>query len=63
MHVCMYYNKEQCKFYSEHMTKGILYQHFCSYCMKETNKKYEHPLSKCMRMKNNKSSSRPEVPR
>ena len=37
---------------NEHVSNNVLYQHHCSYCIKEAQRKYDHPASKCMRMKN-----------
>ena len=43
---CIHFNKGHCKYDSEHVANGILYQHYCSFCMKETQKKYDHSLCK-----------------
>ena len=58
--VCVHYNKGQCKFENEHVSNNVLYQHYCSYCIKETQRKYDHPASKCMRMKNANGSVKSE---
>ena len=55
---CFHFNKGQCKYDNEHIASGILYQHYCSFCMKETQRKYDHPLSKCLRAKNSQSQSK-----
>ena len=52
---CIHFNKEHCKYDNEHVVNGILYQHYCSFCMKETQKKYDHPLCRCLRVKNSES--------
>ena len=55
--VCVFYNKGKCKNDSDHVSSGILYQHCCSYCYKETKKRYEHPVNQCMRMRNGDSKT------
>ena len=55
--VCVFYNKGKCKNDSDHVSSGILYQHCCSYCYKETKKRYEHPANQCMRMRNGTSKT------
>ena len=40
------------------MSGGVLYQHCCSYCLKETGKKFDHPLSKCLRNKSNQGMNK-----
>ena len=39
---------------TEHVDKGVIYQHFCSNCLISTGKKYEHPKNQCLRLKNEK---------
>ena len=56
--VCVFYNKGKCKNDSDHVSSGILYQHCCSYCYKETKKRYEHPVNQCMRMRNGNSKQK-----
>ena len=58
--ICVHYNKGQCKFENEHVSNNVLYQHHCSYCLKETQRKYDHPASKCMRMKNANGNGKSE---
>ena len=58
---CIHYNKGFCKLEGDHISGGVLYQHCCSYCLKETGKKYEHPLVKCLRNKNGQGVKKPEV--
>ena len=53
-----HFNKGHCKYDNEHVANGILYQHYCSFCMKETQKKYDHPLCKCLRVKNSQNQSK-----
>ena len=55
---CFHFNKGQCKYDNEHIANGILYQHYCSFCMTETQKKYDHPLNKCLRVKTAKASQK-----
>ena len=55
---CFHFNKGQCKCDNEHIANGILYQHYCSFCMKETQRKYDHSLNKCLRAKNSQSQSK-----
>ena len=55
---CIHFNKGHCKYDNEHVASGILYQHYCSFCMKETQKKHDHPLCKCLRVKNSQSQSK-----
>ena len=50
---CVHFNKGFCRLDNDHVSGGVLYQHCCSYCLKETGKKFDHPLTKCLR---NKSS-------
>ena len=35
---CLFFNKGKCKHKNEHVSAGILCQHECSYCLKETKK-------------------------
>ena len=55
--VCVFYNKGKCKNDSDHVSSGILYQHCCSYCFKETKKRFEHPVNQCMRLRNGNSKA------
>ena len=55
--VCVFYNKGKCKNDSDHVSSGILYQHCCSYCFKETKKRFEHPVNQCMRLTNGNSKT------
>ena len=55
---CQHFNKGQCRFDSEHMSNGTMYQHYCLYCWKETQKKYDHPLCRCLRVKNAQGDKR-----
>ena len=48
---CVHFNNRFCRLYNDHVSGGVLYQHCCSYCLKETGKKFNHPLSKCLRNK------------
>ena len=48
---CVHFNKGFCRLDNDHVSGGVLYQHCCSYCLKETGKKFDHPLSKCLRNK------------
>ena len=50
---CVHLNKGFCRLDNDHMSGGVLYQHCCSYCLKETGKKFDHPLSKCLHNKGN----------
>ena len=36
---CVFFNKRKCKHENDHVSAGIMYQHACSYCFKETKKK------------------------
>ena len=50
--ICKLYNKGTCMVEkSEHMEKGINYQHFCSHCFSACDKKFEHPRTQCLRLK------------
>ena len=49
---CIFFNKGKCKHENDHVSAGVMYQHACSYCLKETKKRYDHPASQCMRMRN-----------
>ena len=49
---CVFFNKGKCKHENDHVSAGIMYQHACSYCFKETKKRYDHLVSQCMRMCN-----------
>ena len=54
--LCKLYNKGVCRYQNqtEHVDKGVTYQHFCSNCLASTGKKYEHPKHQCLRLKNDK---------
>ena len=58
---CQHFNKGQCRFDNEHMSNNTLYQHYCSYCWKETQKKYDHPMCRCLRIKNAQGGQKNEV--
>ena len=50
--MCKLFNKGNCKSEkSEHVEKGIVYQHYCSFCYSVNGKKFDHPKYKCLRMK------------
>ena len=50
--ICKLYNKGTCRIKkTEHMEKGINYQHFCSHCFSVCGKKFEHPRTQCLRLK------------
>ena len=49
---CIHFNKGNCKFESDHVLNNTIYQHVCSYCFRETGRKFEHTMQKCLRMKN-----------
>ena len=49
---CIHFNKGSCKFESDHVLNNTIYQHICSYCYRETGRKFEHTMQKCLRMKN-----------
>ena len=53
---CIHFNKGSCRFESDHVLKNTLYQHICSYCFRETGRKFEHSMQKCLTMKNNGSN-------
>ena len=57
--LCKLYNKGVCRYQNqtEHVDKGITYQHFCSNCLASTGKKYEHPKHQCLRLKNDKKEA------
>ena len=61
MQCCLHFNKGQCRFDSERIANGVLYQHYCSYCMKETQKKYNHPVNRCLHVKNTQEGSKNDV--
>ena len=50
---CKLFNKGMCRHdnASEHMEKGILYQHYCNHCFAITRKSFEHPKTQCLRFK------------
>ena len=50
---CVHFNKGFCRIDNDHVSAGIPYQYCCSYCLKEMGKKFDHPLSKCLRNKSN----------
>ena len=58
---CQHFNKGQYRFDSEHMSNGTMYQHYCSYCWKEMQKKYDHPVCRCLRVKNAQGGQKNEV--
>ena len=39
MQVCSHYNKGYCRYESDHTIGNVLYQHYCSFCMREIHKK------------------------
>ena len=49
---CIHFNKGSCKFESDHVLNNTSYQHICSYCFRETGRKFEHSMQKCLRMQN-----------
>ena len=49
---CTHFNKGFCRVENDHVANGVLYQHCYSFCLKETGKKIDHPLTKCLRVKN-----------
>ena len=57
--ICKLFNKGSCKFekQSEHTDKGITYQHYCSYCYSSAGKKYDHPKTKCHRLRKDTKES------
>ena len=61
MQVCSHYNKGYCRYESEHMVGNVLYQHYCSFCMRETHKKIDHLSIKCLRAKNQSTNAKSEV--
>ena len=54
---CVHFNRNQCRFDTDHFSNGILYQHACSYCLKETGKKFDHSVAKCLRIKNSRDQN------
>ena len=58
--VCSHYNKGYCRYESEHTVGNVLYQHYCSFCMRETHKKIDHPSVKCLRAKNQSTNTKSE---
>ena len=52
--ICKLYNKGTCKHekQSQHVEKGVIYQHYCSYCYLASGKKFEHSKMKCHRLRN-----------
>ena len=58
--ICKLYNKGTYKYerQSQHVEKGVTYQHYCSYCYLASGKKFEHSKLKCHRLRNdNKNTS------
>ena len=55
---CIFYNKGYVNKTMTIQIIGILYHHCCSYCPKETSKRYDHPVTQCMRMRG--SSGQPK---
>ena len=54
------HNKGTCKHekQSQHVEKGVIYQHYCSYCYLASGKKFEHSKMKCHRLRyDNKNTS------
>ena len=50
--ICKLYNKGTCRIKkTEHIEKGINYQHFCSHCFLVCGKKFEHPQTQCLKLK------------
>ena len=51
--LCKLYNKGTCRHdkQSEHVEKGVTYQHYCSNCYAVTGRRFEHPRSQCIRLK------------
>ena len=58
--VCSHYNKGYCRYEGEHTVGNVLYQHYCSFCMRETHKKFDHPSVKCLRAKNQSTNTKSE---
>ena len=54
--LCKLYNKGNCRHdkLSEHVEKGVTYQHYCSNCYAITGRRFEHPRSQCIRLKADK---------
>ena len=54
--LCKLYNKGTCRHdkVSEHVEKGVTYQHYCSNCHAITGRRFEHPRSQCIRLKADK---------
>ena len=52
--LCKLYNKCRYDKQSEHVEKGITYQHYCSNCYAVTGRRFEHPRSQCIRLKGDK---------
>ena len=55
---CVHFDKGFCRLDNDHVSGGVLYQHCCSYCLKETGKKFDHPLSKCLCNKSNQGANK-----
>ena len=54
------YNKDSRKYekQSQHVAKGVIYQHYCNYCYLALGKKFKHSKTKCHRLRNdNKNTS------
>ena len=45
---CRHFNKVFCRIDNDHVVNGILYMHCCTFCLKGTGRKYNHPASKCL---------------
>ena len=57
--ICKLYNKGTCKHekQSQHVEKGVTYQHYCSYCYLSLGKKFEHSKMKRLRNDNKNTSA------
>ena len=53
---CNHLNKWFCRVDNDHVANRVLYQHCYNFCLKETGKKLDHPLIKCLRNKNGKNT-------
>ena len=60
MQVCSHYNKGYCRYEGDHTVGSVLYQHYCSFCMRETHKKFDPPSVKCLRAKNQSTNTKSE---
>ena len=54
--LCRHFNKGTCKYESEHSEGDKVFEHYCVYCFKVVNKKFEHQLSQCVRKKSHAKS-------